>query len=57
MNKTANSTDKVVRVIHCKNGGKVEVMNNDINVETMARFFLGLPQINTVEDKAEKETA
>ncbi|MDQ0805450.1 hypothetical protein [Priestia megaterium] len=56
MKKTAENTDKVVRVIQCKNGGKVEVMNNDINVEIMARFFLGLPQIHTTEEKTEKET-
>ena len=56
MKKTGENTDKVVRVIQCKNGGKVEVMNNDINVEIMARFFLGLPQIHTAEEKTEKET-
>lgn len=38
--------DVVVRTIHCRNGGKVEVMNNDIDIDTVARFFLGLPQID-----------
>ncbi|MGG0418252.1 hypothetical protein ABEY52_19640 [Priestia aryabhattai] len=57
MKVISKNTDKVVRVIHCENGGKVEVMNNDIDVEVMARFFLGLPQVTTVEDKEKKETA
>ena len=46
----ASDFDVVVRTIHCKNGGKVEILNNDINVETMARFFLDLPQIHKKDE-------
>ncbi|MDN4862879.1 hypothetical protein [Priestia megaterium] len=55
MKGTAKNTDKVVKVIQCRNGGKVEIMNNTINVETVARFFLGLPQV--ADNKTEEKTA
>ncbi|MBT2254802.1 hypothetical protein [Priestia megaterium] len=55
MKGTSKETDKVVRVIQCRNGGKVKILNNDINIDLVARFFLGLPQI--ADNKTEEKTA
>jgi hypothetical protein len=51
MAKRDSSNDNVVQVINCSNGGKVEIMNKPINVEIVARFFLGLPQVNNADKK------
>ncbi|WP_153252366.1 hypothetical protein [Priestia megaterium] len=55
MKDISKDADKVVKIIQCRNGGKVEIMNNDINVESVARFFLGLPQV--ADNKGEEKTA
>lgn len=55
MNKKAISdTDKqldIVETFTASNGGTVEVVGKKLDTKVMARFLLGLPQVNNSDTK------